>query len=222
MREITKLRRTNTDFGQVGMDCYVEFREAVRLGDHADLDEGFAQFTHHRTYSRPKPPVKAISTIHKAKGLECDGVFVMSCDAQIFADNVRCDIELGDVLLNEAEKIVGIAAFWWPIAVTLEQGHTCGLKPGEDRSRSVGSRRPPSPSLSSSRPPRAGPSMPALPTRLFRSRSLTTPPRGLRRKAADQSVGAARRSRSTYSICWANPSSEARGIRRRPRNGRLL
>jgi hypothetical protein len=132
MREIAKLRRTNTDFGQVGMDCYVEFREAVRLGDHADLDEGFAQFTHHRTHSRPKPPVKAISTIHKAKGLECDGVFVMSCDAQIFADNVRCDIELGDVLLNEAEKIVGIAAFWWPIAVTLEQGHTCGLKPGED------------------------------------------------------------------------------------------
>jgi hypothetical protein len=67
MRETAKLRRTNTDFGQVGMDCYVEFREAVRLGDHADLDEGFAQFTHHRTYSRPKPPVKAISTIHKAK-----------------------------------------------------------------------------------------------------------------------------------------------------------
>ncbi len=57
-------------------------REAVRLGGHADPDAGFAEITNHRTHARPKPPPKAISTIHKAKGLECDGVIVMPCDAK--------------------------------------------------------------------------------------------------------------------------------------------
>lgn len=92
LREIAELRRSNKDFGQVEIDCQAEFWEAVRLGDHADLDEGFAQITHHRTYARPKPPTKSISTIHKAKGLECDGVVVMPCDAQTFADSqeARC------------------------------------------------------------------------------------------------------------------------------------
>jgi len=80
-------RRTNRDFGQVEIDCYAEFWEAVRLGGHSDLEEGFAQITHHRTYSRPKPPVRAISTIHKAKGLECDAVVVMPCDGQTFPDS---------------------------------------------------------------------------------------------------------------------------------------
>ena len=57
-----------------------------------DLDEGFAQITHHRTYARSKPPAKAISTIHKTKGLLCDSVIVMPCDAQAFPDSqeARC------------------------------------------------------------------------------------------------------------------------------------
>jgi hypothetical protein len=45
-----------------------------------------------RAYSRPKPPEKAISIIHKAKGLECDSVIVMPCDAKAFPDkpDARC------------------------------------------------------------------------------------------------------------------------------------
>ena len=48
--------------------------------------------THRRIYSRPKPPDKAISTIHKAKGLECESVIVIPCDARTFADKLdaRC------------------------------------------------------------------------------------------------------------------------------------
>jgi superfamily I DNA/RNA helicase len=42
---------------------------------------------HQRTYSRPAPPAKAVSTIHKAKGLECDAVVVMPCDARTFPDS---------------------------------------------------------------------------------------------------------------------------------------
>ena len=61
--------------------------------DFADAETGLAEITHHRTYARPKPPAKAISTIHKAKGLECDSVVVMPCDAKTFPDkkdDTRC------------------------------------------------------------------------------------------------------------------------------------
>jgi hypothetical protein len=76
LRELEALRRANKDFAQVEMDRHAEFWEAIRLVGHADPDEGFAQITHQRTYSRPKPAAKAISTIHKAKGLECEAVIV--------------------------------------------------------------------------------------------------------------------------------------------------
>jgi DNA helicase-2/ATP-dependent DNA helicase PcrA len=48
--------------------------------------------THRRTYSRPKPPDKAISTIHKAKELECGSAIVMPCDARTFPErpDARC------------------------------------------------------------------------------------------------------------------------------------
>jgi DNA helicase-2/ATP-dependent DNA helicase PcrA len=89
---LAELRRANVDFASVEIDCHTEFWEAVRLGGHADPDEGFAHITHRRTYSRPKPAPKAISTIHKAKGLECDGAIIMPCDAQTFPDSpeARC------------------------------------------------------------------------------------------------------------------------------------
>jgi DNA helicase-2/ATP-dependent DNA helicase PcrA len=74
------------------MDCHKEFWDAVHLGDFETADTGLAEITHRRTYSRPMPPEKAISTIHKAKGLECDSVIVMPCDARTFPDkpDARC------------------------------------------------------------------------------------------------------------------------------------
>jgi superfamily I DNA/RNA helicase len=92
LRNLADLRRTQSDFADIELDCPAEFWEAVRLGSHPDPQEGFVHITHHRTHSRPKPPAKAISTIHKAKGLECDGVIVMPCDARTFPDTAeaRC------------------------------------------------------------------------------------------------------------------------------------
>jgi hypothetical protein len=92
LRTLAELRRSSEDFAEVEIDCHAEFWEAVRLGEYEDLEAGFAAITHHRTYSRPKPPTKAISTIHKAKGLECGSVIVMPCDAQTFPDTreARC------------------------------------------------------------------------------------------------------------------------------------
>lgn len=85
--------RTSVDsFKAVEVDCYREFHDAVRLGEFEEADQGLAELTHRRTYTRPKPPDRAISTIHKAKGLECGSVIVMPCTAKTFPDkeDARC------------------------------------------------------------------------------------------------------------------------------------
>jgi len=84
LRRLAELKATDDDFADIEMDCHGEFWDAVRLGDFDTVDTGLAEITHRRTYSRPKPPEKAISTIHKAKGLECNSVIVMPCDARTF------------------------------------------------------------------------------------------------------------------------------------------
>lgn len=37
-----------------------------------------------RSYARPSPPKRVLSSIHKAKGLECDNVLIMACDKTQF------------------------------------------------------------------------------------------------------------------------------------------
>lgn len=53
--------------------------------------------------SPTEPAARAISTIHKAKGLECGSVVVMPCDAKTFPDknDARC---LLYVALSRAQK----------------------------------------------------------------------------------------------------------------------
>ena len=89
---IAELRKSDLAFSDIEVDHYGEFHDAIRLGDYQNADEGLAEITHRRTYSRPRPPARAISTIHKAKGLECDCVIVMPCDAKTFPGNreARC------------------------------------------------------------------------------------------------------------------------------------
>ncbi len=92
LRRLSELKTTDLAFADVETDCRREFWDAVQLGNFDTADAGLAEVTHRRTYSRPKPPEKAISTIHKAKGLECDSVIVMPCDARTFPDkpDARC------------------------------------------------------------------------------------------------------------------------------------
>ncbi len=63
-----------------------EFQEAIRLGSSEDLDQGFAGIAHARTYTPPRLPERCVSTVHKAKGLECRHVMVMLCDKAAFAN----------------------------------------------------------------------------------------------------------------------------------------
>jgi DNA helicase-2/ATP-dependent DNA helicase PcrA len=92
LRHLAHLRNCDSNFAGIEIDCQKEFWEAIRLGDFETVDEGLAELTNRRTYSRPKPPAKAISTIHKAKGLECESVLIMPCDARTFPDkpDARC------------------------------------------------------------------------------------------------------------------------------------
>jgi len=86
------LRRNDDDFRPIQVDGAREFLEACKLGAFESADAGFAEISHRRTYTRPSPPPKCISTIHKAKGLECQNVIVAPCDAASFGDNdlARC------------------------------------------------------------------------------------------------------------------------------------
>lgn len=65
------------------VDNLQEYRDAVRLAEYDDVQEGLAEITRRRTFRRPAPPAKSISTIHKAKGLETEHVLLIPCDARI-------------------------------------------------------------------------------------------------------------------------------------------
>jgi DNA helicase-2/ATP-dependent DNA helicase PcrA len=106
LRQLAILKRSRGDFADIDVDCHNEFWEAVRLGEFEDAEEGFAEITHHRTYLRPKPPAKAISTIHKAKGLECRSVVVMPCDAQTFSDKPEARCLLYVVLSRATDRLL--------------------------------------------------------------------------------------------------------------------
>jgi DNA helicase-2/ATP-dependent DNA helicase PcrA len=84
---LAELRTGDDDFRDIHLDALKEFHEATRIGSYATPDTALAEITHRRTYTRPSPPAKAISTIHKAKGLECDDVIIMPCDARSFPDD---------------------------------------------------------------------------------------------------------------------------------------
>jgi len=92
LRRTFELKKERKDFANIEIDRLKEFSEAVRLDSFATAEEGLTGIMHHRTYSRPHPPGRAISTIHKAKGLECESVILMPCDAHTFPDKdvARC------------------------------------------------------------------------------------------------------------------------------------
>ena len=92
LAHLHELSTSEDSFKPVEIDCQREFHDAIRLDEFDDAYLGLAELTHRRTYSRPKPPVRAISTIHKAKGLECGSVLVVPCTAKTFPDKLdaRC------------------------------------------------------------------------------------------------------------------------------------
>ncbi|OKO80576.1 ATP-binding domain-containing protein [Bradyrhizobium sp. AS23.2] len=92
LARLHELSQSEPHFRNVKLDCHREFWDAVRLGQFENPADGLADLAHRRAYARPQPPERAISTIHKAKGLECESVIVVPCDARSFPDrpDARC------------------------------------------------------------------------------------------------------------------------------------
>lgn len=89
LQVLAELTKTDPAFKAVKIDYPREFWDAVRIGQFDDPDEGSAEISRRHSYVRPSPPAKAISTVHKAKGLECSDVLIMPCDGKHFRDTPR-------------------------------------------------------------------------------------------------------------------------------------
>lgn len=75
--------------GAIHLDHPREFWEAVSLGNSESAEAGLAMLAQRRSHRRWMPPVRAISTIHKSKGLEAPNVLVLPCDATTFREKDR-------------------------------------------------------------------------------------------------------------------------------------
>ena len=79
------IENKDAGFDAIKVDHRVEFRDAIRLSQFSDADKGFSEIARKRSYARPSPPTRVLSSIHKAKGLECDNVLVMACEKTLFS-----------------------------------------------------------------------------------------------------------------------------------------
>lgn len=89
LRELYLAIREDAAFKSIKIDYPREYWEAVRLGEAADVASGMAEGSRRNAVTRPMPPARAVSTIHKAKGLEAPHVLVMPCDATTFREKDR-------------------------------------------------------------------------------------------------------------------------------------
>lgn len=101
-----ELREQGERFRDVELDLAQEYRDAMRLGDFDTAATGHAEIARRRTYSYLRPPPRAISTIHKAKGLECDSAIVLPCDAKNFPDSEESRCLLYVALSRAMKRLV--------------------------------------------------------------------------------------------------------------------
>lgn len=109
LQRVHSLTSADPAFSAVKIDHRREFWDAIRLGEFADPHEGVAELSRRRSHARQSPAAKSITTVHKAKGLECDHVLIMPCDNQHFGESsaARC---LLYVALSRARRSVSIVA----------------------------------------------------------------------------------------------------------------
>lgn len=73
-------------FTDLDVDYKREFDDLIKLKGYDDSSLGFAEISQRRSRTYPKPPRKALSTVHKSKGLEAEHVFVFACDRRHFPE----------------------------------------------------------------------------------------------------------------------------------------
>lgn len=83
LAQLSRFRQDGVSgFETVKIDYRRAYLDAVRLGAFQDAQGGLAEISRRRSFARPMPPARAISTIHKAKGLECDNALILPCDSR--------------------------------------------------------------------------------------------------------------------------------------------
>lgn len=95
LNELSSLVETNADgFGDIRIVNRIELRDAIRLKAFTCPDEGYAEIARRRSHAMPAPPTRTLSTIHKAKGLECDNAVLIAGDRDQFSGTqyARCKL----------------------------------------------------------------------------------------------------------------------------------
>ncbi|AME26328.1 hypothetical protein AXG89_20795 [Burkholderia sp. PAMC 26561] len=83
------LMNASEHFREARVDLRKEFAEARRIHSHPDISTVLAGLSHQRGRRTDRVPSQSISTIHKSKGLECDGAILIPCDANSLAPNQK-------------------------------------------------------------------------------------------------------------------------------------
>ncbi len=106
---LVELIKTDQSFKLIKLDHPRELAEAIRLREFDDADHGLSELARRRTYARPLPPSRIISTVHKAKGLERSHILLMPCNSHHFPDTpaARC---LFYVALSRATQSLTLVA----------------------------------------------------------------------------------------------------------------
>lgn len=78
------IRDKDPAFKSVQIDYPIEFSDLIKLSNFSDPIQAFAEIAQRRSRAHPKPPSKALSTIHKSKGLESENVILFACDSVHF------------------------------------------------------------------------------------------------------------------------------------------
>lgn len=86
LKRIVELCRNNSAFASMKIDKYRELYEATRFADFASVDEALSAITQRRAHVAQLPPDRAISNIHKAKGLESSAAILINCTRATFPD----------------------------------------------------------------------------------------------------------------------------------------
>lgn len=103
-------------FDAINIDYRSEYRDAIRLGDFDDPHDGLAELSRRRSFAHPVPPARAISTIHKAKGLQCDNALILPCDRRF-----------SSTLYSRCRLYVAISRAKRSLTLVLSRGDPCPL-----------------------------------------------------------------------------------------------
>jgi DNA helicase-2/ATP-dependent DNA helicase PcrA len=106
LAQLRDLMANEQAFGDVRVHHAREFAEAIQIANFEDAEEGFAEIARRRTHARPQLPHKAISTIHKAKGLEFDNVMLLPCDAGNFSQTRAARAKLYVALSRATQNLM--------------------------------------------------------------------------------------------------------------------